>query len=76
MAVLGEDSDEIDYTQFCLLLNDKAASDSNNFSVLLKNGQMRNAVDFFDQLKDYESDFTNAFEDIPNSSKDKITAKV
>ena len=63
MSVLGSDVNEIDYEQFCLLLNEKTNSMPTRFSSLFEKHQISGAIKFFDELSSGESDFIINFGD-------------
>ena len=63
MEILGDETNEIDYNQFCLLLNDNVSSESTRFTNFFNNKQMVGAVNFFKDLDSTETDFIDTFGD-------------
>jgi len=65
MEAIGEETKELDYSQFCLLLNENIGSNPSKFTNLLKERQMTGALRFFDELKETDNDLMKGFEDEP-----------
>eukprot|EP00826_Nyctotherus_ovalis_P047345 TRINITY_DN5436_c0_g1_i6.p1 TRINITY_DN5436_c0_g1~~TRINITY_DN5436_c0_g1_i6.p1 ORF type:complete len:241 (+),score=63.86 TRINITY_DN5436_c0_g1_i6:95-817(+) len=63
MEVLGEGVTEIDYDQFCILLNDRLTGNPSRFSSFLAARKMTGALSFFKQLNEDDEDFIKSFED-------------
>ena len=63
MEILGDETNEIDYNQFCLLLNDNVSSGPTQFTNFLNNRHITGAVNFFKDLDDTETDFIDTFGD-------------
>jgi hypothetical protein len=65
MEGIGEETKELNYNQFCLLLNENIGSNPSKFTNLLKERQMTGAIRFFDELKETDGDLMKTFEDEP-----------
>lgn len=65
MEAIGEETKELDYNQFCLLLNENIGSNPSKFTNLLKERQMTGAIRFFDELQEADNEFMKTFEDEP-----------
>ena len=63
MEVLGEGVTELDYKQFCLLLNERKTGNPSRFSSILASRQMTGALSFFQQLDEDDDEFIKSFED-------------
>lgn len=56
MEILGEDTKELDYNQFCTLLNETRNAAISRYSSFLKKRHMSGAVQFFKQLEEDEGE--------------------
>jgi len=63
MKTIGEETEELDYDQFCLLLNENIESNPSKFTNLLKEGQMTGAIKFFDEMQEGDNELMKTFED-------------
>lgn len=60
---MGEDTKEIDYNQFCTLLNETRNSNPSRYSSFLIKRHMSGAVQFFNQLQEDEGEVMKNFEE-------------
>ncbi len=56
MQNLGEDVKELNYDQFCTLLNETRSTNPSRYSSFLGRRQMSGAVQFFDQLEEQDGE--------------------
>ena len=78
MEILGEDTKELDYTQFCTLLNESRNANPSRYSSFLNNRHMSAAIQFFKQIEEDEGDLDiNIEEDeaVPHPSPSKLTSE-
>jgi len=76
MEILGEDTKELDYNQFCTLLNETRNANISRYSSFLKKRQMSGAVQFFKQLEEDEGEvMINIEEEAQNNEEEKEESK-
>ncbi len=63
MQVLGEDVKELNFEQFCTLLNETRSINPSRYSSFLGRRQMSGAMQFFDQLEDQDGEIVIDEED-------------
>ena len=63
MQTLGEDTKEINFEQFCTLLNETRNSNPSRFSSFLGRRHMSEAVTFFKMLEDEGEAFMGEIDD-------------
>jgi hypothetical protein len=56
MEILGEDTKELDYNQFCTLLNETRNSNPSRYSSFLNKRHLSGAVQFFKLLEEDEGE--------------------
>jgi len=62
MEILGEETKDIDYNQFCTLLNESRNVNPSRYSSFLNNRHMSGAVQFFNQLQEDDTEVMKNFE--------------
>ena len=62
MEILGEETKDIDYNQFCTLLNESRNVNPSRYSSFLNNRHMSGAVQFFNQLQEDDTEVMRNFE--------------
>ena len=63
MQILGEDVKEINFEQFCTLLNETRTINPSRYSSFLGRRQMSGAVQFFEQLDEQDGEINIDEED-------------
>jgi len=73
MEILGEDAKELDYNQFCTLLNETRNATISRYSSFLKKRHMSGAVQFFKKLEEDEGEIPMNFEEEETQKEKKET---
>lgn len=63
MQSLGEDTNELTFDQFCIVLNEEKSTNPSRFSTLLRRENVSEALRFFKSLEEEGEYFTDEIQD-------------